>query len=114
MGVKLDQKRWEVMKRKLKNSAGETVIEVLASVLIAALSVALLCSAVMASGRLDQKAQETDDIFYEDLNKAQEQTETVTDSNVTIKNEGGTSAGIPVRFYGGAVLSYTKKESGSP
>lgn len=107
------------MKRKLKNSAGETVIEVLASVLIAALSVALLCSAVMASGRLDQKAKETDDIFYEDLSKAQEQktgTEVTgllpsgTAPKVTVKNPDdltATPVEILVSFYGGVVLSYT-------
>ena len=48
------------MSEKLRNSRGETLVEVLASVLICALSVMLLFGAVMASGRIDLQAQAAD------------------------------------------------------
>lgn len=95
------------MVRKLKDSRGETVVEVLASVLIAALSVALLFSAVMASSSMDRSAQKTDAEFYAGLNNAQTHNGTpVTGKKVTV-NGNGKDKEIPVSFYGGGgVLSY--------
>ena len=39
------------MRKKLRDNRGETLVEVLASILIAALSVALLFSSIMEIGR---------------------------------------------------------------
>lgn len=98
------------MKRKLNNARGETVVEVLASVLIAALSVALLFGAVMASGSMDLGAQKTDEAFYAGLSNAQEQTGAPAASKkVTISDEdpGTLDVDMTVNFYGGGgVLSY--------
>ena len=99
------------MKRKLKNNRGETVVEVLASILIAALSVALLFGAVMASVNMDLSAQKTDQDLYEGLNTAQIQEGTSSSGTVKIsgKNSAGiaSSADVSVNFYGsGGVLSY--------
>lgn len=102
------------MKRKLKNAQGETLIEVLASILIGALSVALLFTAVMASINMDRTAQKTDGSYNEVLNAAEEQG-TVIDSSiippgtqVSVKNTaGGVEQKITVNFYGGdGALSY--------
>lgn len=96
------------MGRKLKNSRGETAVEVLASVLIAALSVALLFGAITASVSMDRSAQKTDTDFYEGLNNAQ--TQATSDSSGTVKvtnTESKISTDIEVKFYGGGgVLSY--------
>lgn len=100
------------MKRKLKNNRGETVVEVLASVLIAVLSVALLFGAVMASGSMDRGAQKTDADFYAGLSEAQAHkgTPAAVDKEVEISigNPGSiASADVSVYFYGGGgVLSY--------
>ena len=94
------------MKRKLKNNRGETVVEVLASILIAALSVALLFGAVMASVNMDLSAQETDQKLYAGLNTAQVQKDTSSSGTVTISGNSF-SKNVSVNFYGsGGVLSY--------
>lgn len=61
------------MREKLRDSRGETLVEVLASVLICALSVTLLFGAVMASSNIDLKAQEADGEYYDALTKAERQ-----------------------------------------
>lgn len=61
------------MRPLLHNSRGETLIEVLASILIAALSVALLFTCVMASSTIDNSAQKADIEHYNALSEADAQ-----------------------------------------
>lgn len=106
------------MRRKLRSKRGETLIEVLASVLVASLSIALLFSAVMAAGRINQSARDADEAFYTSLQNAQTYGGTPlpasTSKKVTLKNEAGDKKEIEVTFYGENgdggydVLSYRK------
>ena len=64
------------MSEKLRNSRGETLVEVLASVLICALSVMLLLGAVSASTSIDLQAQAADEDYYTALSKAERQSRT--------------------------------------
>ena len=57
----------------LRNDQGETLIEVLASILIATLSVALLFTCVMASSRMEQDAESVDEKHYSALSEADAQ-----------------------------------------
>ena len=125
MEIELDQEggvtmKREAMERKWKDNRGETLIEVLASILVGTLSVALLFSAVMASVKMDRTAQKADTEFRESLNGAEEQKavvtdifkgETVTQATVTIKNKSsGMEKTLNVEFYGGEqILSYKLK-----
>lgn len=101
------------MKRKLKSNRGETLVEVLASILIGALSVALLFTAVMASVNMDRTAKETDSKYKEVLAAAEGRTAefdpfapAATDKTVKVAN-GSSVANVPVTFYGGdGALSY--------
>lgn len=61
------------MREKLQSARGETLVEVLAAILICALSVALLFGAVMASARMDRMAQEAGARYYQDLTRAERQ-----------------------------------------
>ncbi|MCI8803516.1 MAG: hypothetical protein HFG01_09300 [Oscillibacter sp.] len=61
------------MREKLQSTRGETLVEALAAILICALSVALLFSAVMASARMDRLAQEAGARYYQDLTRAERQ-----------------------------------------
>ena len=61
------------MSEKLRNSRGETLVEVLASVLICALSVMLLLGAVSASTSIGLQAQAADEDYYTALSKAERQ-----------------------------------------
>lgn len=63
-------KRW---KKKLKSSSGETLVELLASILIASLSVILLTAGVAVSVRINKTADETDEKFYQELSLAEKQ-----------------------------------------
>lgn len=102
------------MKRKWKDSRGETIIEALAAVLIGSLSVALLFGTVMASGDMEQNARVVDEAFNESLNKAEGQVRFV-DSEVTVQSAypGVPEVKLPVTVYGGdGALSYELKDGG--
>lgn len=61
------------MRRKLRESRGETLVEALASLLICILSVLLLYGAVGVSGRIGRTARAADARYYDDLSKAERQ-----------------------------------------
>lgn len=61
------------MIHKLKSQRGETLVETLASIVIAALSVALLFTCVMAASQINRMAQEADAAYYADLTAAETQ-----------------------------------------
>lgn len=90
--------------QKLRDGGGETLVEVMASIVIGALSVALLFSCVMASSRMDSAAADMDKEHYAGLSAAEGQTDTVDNGKVTIINDGigGTNVDIKVNIYGGA------------
>lgn len=72
------------MREKLKDSRGETLVEVLASVLVCALSITLLMGAVSASANIDLQAQEADKAYYEALTKAERQDEKLMTLSVVV------------------------------
>lgn len=106
------------MKKKLKEVRGETLVEVLVSILIGALSISMLFGAVMASGTMDKATREKDETFYKNLDKAEARTEDPDPTHnppsglkVKVENTDSTitavTAEIPVTFYGGeGALSY--------
>lgn len=105
------------MKGKWKNNRGETLVEVLASILIGSLSVALLFSMTMASANMDRSAKAADKVFNDSLNKAENQADASeadaaivpAGSKVTVKNSSisGSDKELSVTFYGGrGALSY--------
>lgn len=109
------------MRKKWKNARGETLVEVLAAILIGTLAIALLFGATTVSANLNVIAKETDDEFYEYLKAAEEQTTPITDASIVpadakITVQGKNSAGIDtsneidVNFYGGpGIYSYKLK-----
>lgn len=99
--------------KKLNQDRGETLVEVLAAVLVASLSIALLFGGIMASSSIDRSARTSDETFYADLSAAERQgssdkTETMT---VAVTN-GNAKAELNVDVYGKSVRSYAK-EGGS-
>ena len=101
-------------REKILNSRGETLVETLAAILIAVLSVALLLGSVTASGQLARQADQSDTSFFTTLTEAEnrEAPLTISDGNpqVTI-TEGAKTATIPVQVYGGEDLySYARKD----
>lgn len=101
------------MRQKLKNSRGETLVEVLASILIASLSVALLFGCVMASANMDRKAGELDGKHYEALTAAETRSGTAISGNVEIQNsKNSVKKKLDIQLYGGEGM-YSYKRSGS-
>ena len=102
------------IKAKLGGSRGETLVETLAAILVAALSVGLLLGGVAVSVQLNRQAEESDRTFYDTLTAAENRTAPVTTTestpSVTVE-EGEKSASIPVQVYGGEGLwSYALKD----
>ena len=60
--------------RKLHDARGETLIEVLAAVLICSLAVLLLLSYAAAATRIDKSTQDNDAAYYAALNAAEAHT----------------------------------------
>ena len=104
--------------KKLQNDRGETLIEVLASILIAALSVTLLFGSIIASSRIDEAAKAVDEEHYAGLAAADAQAPSGlhTDGTVTIKRtdsspEVTVSPAPSIKIYGGeGMFSYRRAE----
>lgn len=62
---------------KLRNNRGETLVEVLAAIVIASLSVAMLFGCIVGSSSLDKRAREVDGPYYENLSAAEVREETL-------------------------------------
>lgn len=113
----MGRRRNATVREKWRDQRGETLVEVVASVLIMTLSVLLLFSAVMVSVRINRSAKDSDEEFYSALNAAEGQSTPAptsivpTGSKVTVKQEQPASAAasveVEVDFYGGeGALSY--------
>lgn len=109
------------MKQKLRNNRGETLVEVMASILISALSVALLFSCVAASFDMDKDAKELDKNHYKYLSAAETKDGTSSEGGaaksgeLTIQNTAGAglSGQVDILLYGGGGMwSYELKGSG--
>lgn len=100
-----------MMAHKLKDSRGETLVELLASILIAALSVAVLFTCCLASTEMGRKTRDADKVYYEALSDAEARTMEIETGKVTVAN-GSTSQPIDVSIYGGdEMYSYQKEGS---
>ncbi len=103
------------LKRKLHSCKGETLVEVLVSVLVSVLSIAMLFGGIMVSVRIDEKAEQTDDGFYETLSAAEEKEDGLLGSGTAVVSGDDIPLGITfdVKFYGGETLySYRIADEG--
>lgn len=64
--------------KKLRANAGESLTEVLISVLVAALGVTLFLSAYLASGRMLRQGEEQMESYYDSRNQLEEGTKTLS------------------------------------
>ena len=98
------------MKRKFKDSRGETLVEVLASILISTLSIALLLGGIMASVRIDGQAWDMDKEYYQYLSAAETHDSTETEGGaakpgtLVIQNTAGAALSntFAIQLYGGS------------
>lgn len=69
--------------KKIHNVRGETLIEILASIVIGSLSLALMFGCIMASTDMDKKAKALDKQHYANLTAADAREDAPTDAPVT-------------------------------
>lgn len=101
------------LKRRLASAAGETLVETLAAILVAALSVTLLVGGVNAAAQIDRAAQTADDDFYADLTAAEGQAGESAPLTVTVTAQGETfETKIDADLYGGEgdLRAYARQE----
>lgn len=113
--------RMEQVRRKLKSARGESLVELLASTLIAGLSAALLAAMIITSARMNDSVQKGDEDYYENLAHAEAQDVSMeavggtgATGSIEVSCDGGYvgSIQIPVKYYGGDdVLSYKIQSS---
>ena len=93
--------------RKLHSNTGETLTEMMASIVIASLSVTLLFSGIMAVAEIDRKAKESDREYYEALWAAEArksisgESEATHMGTVTITGDSIAEKKMDIIFYGG-------------
>lgn len=101
-----------MMCRKLKDNRGETLVEMLASILIAALAVALLFTCCMASVQMGGQARAADKRYYENLSAAEARTEVKEAGKVKVEGNSN-SVEVEIQLYGGeGTYSYQWKKEG--
>lgn len=87
---------------KLKSKRGETLIEMLVSILILGFSIALLAVMVLASNSINEVTRMEGGNYLDDLSSAEARTDDFGAGKITIKANGasGNEVGIDVEFYG--------------
>jgi type II secretory pathway pseudopilin PulG len=103
------------MRKKLRERRGETLVELLASILIGALSAALLAGGIAASTRLDLDARDLDKTYYQQLTAAEARTGPALPGTVEVVNtKNGLKSAIPVNVWGGGRAWSYSAEGGGP
>ena len=109
------------MKKKLRQQKAETLIEALVSLLIAMLSIGLLCSAMVASANINRMTDEADKKFDEELKYAEmrisDEEHPIQGSTLLIEYTSLENQNIDVNIYGGeesSLISYEEAEVDEP
>lgn len=90
-------------RHRLLDDRGETLVETLCAILIAALSIALLFACVVASNRINSQANAADANYYNTLSGAEKYGTKIQDATITISvsEPSASSASFPVELYSG-------------
>ena len=100
--------------QKIKDNRGESLLELLVSILIGSMSVILLTTMIITSVRINSDAKKKDNVFYESLSAAESQQGTAVNSQLKIEaSHAGSSLGsktINISCYGkDGLYSYKKR-----
>ena len=91
------------MIKKLKQKSGETLVETLFSILIAVLSMGILCSAVMAANSINMQSREMDNKYKTELNAVEGMNAVEEEDKVDVK----TNQHLVITFYPENKQSYS-------
>lgn len=97
---------------KLRSTRGETLAEILVSIVILGLSIGLLLTMVMTSTKITQSARTADEQLMKELNDADAHMNKDDPATITI-SDGSTTVTIDEGYYlyrseDGALVSYGK------
>ena len=104
------------MRRKLRSSRGETLVEVLCATLVAMLAIALLFGGITASASIDLGARQSDAAHYAALTQAENQATPAGEAQLKVQNIPlGKEQTVTVRLCGGeGMYSYAPKAEAGP
>lgn len=94
---------------KLRSQRGETLVELMAAILISTLSVGLLLGGVAVSANINRQAQNTDAAFYHILSAAESRQVPASggvaaDPSIQVREHSSKTVEIPVQVYGDSGL----------
>lgn len=97
---------------KLSSRRGDTLVEVLVSILVAGLSVALLVGMIATGTKFNAKARASDDALYQELSAAEGRSASLGRETLTL-TVGGEEYRLTVEVYGAedGLTSYAKEGS---
>lgn len=84
---------------KLRSTRGETLAEILVSIVILGLSIGLMLTMIMTSTKITQNARKADNDLMTELNAAEQQSSSTDIVDVTIYKDGSPSDSIRVEAY---------------
>lgn len=98
--------------RKLRSRRGETLTEMLVSIVILGLSIAMMATMIITSTKITERSTERDNKYRIQLSAAEAQDGEATSGSVIIKKDGEPDIPIDVNIYGGEgeLKSYKIKE----
>lgn len=97
------------MKRKLKSRKGETLVEVVAAILILSLGVATFAGMVTYASSINGMAARRDDSFYQNVSQTEQMQGDADTVAVTVGTD--TLSDVP-RVQNGALYAYALPEEG--
>lgn len=93
--------------KKLRSRKGESLVEVLVSMLITVLSVSTLAMMIDSSAKLSKKSEETMQEYYEAGNTINRQETDAKTGTLTLKGDNGETFTFPVEYYENDTFSDT-------
>lgn len=85
--------------KRLINSQGETLGEVLVASLLGGIALLTLSSMIMASHKIMDRSNNTVKAFYEEINQLERQSIEPKSGTITIKSDDNMEAHINVKIY---------------
>lgn len=95
---------------KLRSGRGETLTEMLVSIVILGLSVSLMVTMIITSTRMTEQASDKDREYKDYLSTAEKQEGEGVAGTVTIQKGSDPPVEIDVKIYGDELKSYKKPD----
>lgn len=94
------------------NQKGETIVEVIVSLVIIITSLTLFTMSAVVAGRINNKVSVMDKELYESIAQAESRTGTTSDTTLELIDDSANSINIPITIYDGEMRAFSVKEGG--